>query len=117
MHIPRCRHGRPGRRTASSDSGSSPAPVNHRIVAINVSDDGISLTGRRYAGFLTTVAERQQRRKPQDMVTIWLPQPGEGYVTGIPRINAEGELEVLDPECVVQGTVREVGGHLCFFPA
>ena len=84
-----------------------------------VSDDGFSMTGRRYAGFIAEVSKRQEMGTPQDPVTVWHPmQDGQYHTAGLPWINKRGELEILSPEDgSLLGIVREMDGTLCFLPA
>ena len=116
MRVPKCRRLR--RRDRAAQPISDPAPVMLRISAITVVEDGFPLTGRRYAGFIAEVHRRQALGKPQDTVTVWHPQDAGGYHTaGIPRINDQGDLEILSSEDDQRlGTVQEVDGALCFFP-
>jgi len=90
------------------------APVSFLVVDIRVPDDGHSLTGRRYAGFVREIEERQMMSVAQDEVTIWLKRLNEQFVSGTPRINGE-DLEILNDEKVL-GAVRTVDGQLRYFP-
>lgn len=93
-----------------------PQPVNFPVIDIRVVDDGFSLAGHRYAGYLAEVLRRQDAGIAQDRVTIWHRQSFTTHVHGLPRINTAGELEIYQVEGL-QGTVRHVDGRLHFFPA
>lgn len=91
-------------------------PVRHVVVSMHVSDDGLSLTGRRYGGYLAAVTIRQQYGLPQDEVTVWIWDTRNCHVAGTPRVNEQGELEILARDQVL-GVVRKLGDCLFYFPA
>jgi hypothetical protein len=117
MRVPRCHRLR--RRDRAAQPPTAPVQTVLLVTSIMVSDDGFSVTGRRYAGFIAEVRKRQEMGEPQEVVTVWHPlQDGYYHTAGLPRINNRGELEVLDPEDnSLRGTVREMDGSLCFLPA
>jgi hypothetical protein len=95
-----------------------PRPVSFPVIDIRVSDDGFTLTGRRYAGYLAEVLKRQSAGIAQDVVTIWHLRPDvtSTHTRGMPKVNTAGELEIYEIECL-RGTVRSTDGALRFFPA
>lgn len=93
-----------------------PEPQGFLVRDIRVSDDGFPLVGARYADFLAEVARRQQANIPQDPITVWPWQVTIPYIGGMPRINARGELEIIENDTVL-GTVRATDGCLYLFLA
>ena len=116
MRGPKCK-GRRGRQqgAAATESSSPPSPQRYTVTSMSVTDDGFSLTGGRYPPFLAEVKRRQDGGLPQDEITIWH-RSSSSYTLGVPRINNEGDLEVLDVDNGhVLGTVRTLDGRLYFF--
>ena len=105
------------KRRRQQEKPALSGPASFRVTAIRVSDDGLSLTGPRYAGYIAEVRRRQNEGIAQDMVTIWWCKrpPLPTYTLGMPRVNTTGELEVLGGERLL-GTVRLVDDMLRFFP-
>jgi hypothetical protein len=107
-----------GRKRRQEESTGSQPDTMFLVFDIRVSDDGTSLTGRRYAGYLAEVERRQETGKAQDEVTIWHRQPGVVYTLGTPRVNTAKELEVISDDGQVLGVVREMNEQqLYYFPA
>ncbi len=102
-------------RPGSRESQAQLLPVRYEVRDIRVSDDGLTLTGRRYAGYHREVNRRQEAGVKQDEVSVWTNQEGRAYVIGLPRINEAGELEILDGDKLI-GTVRNVDGTFYFYP-